>query len=86
MAPAGLTFVASGAMSNYNDSLFVGDCNNGNIYSFTLNEKRDGFVFGDPALLDKVANLDDSMSEIIFEEKFDCVTDLDIGPDGLYFT
>jgi hypothetical protein len=60
VAPAGLTFVASGAMSNYNDSLFVGDCNNGNIYRFTLNEKRDGFVFGDPALSDKVANLDDS--------------------------
>jgi hypothetical protein len=35
-------------------------------------------VFGDPELLDKVANLDDSMSEIIFGEKFGCVTDLDI--------
>ena len=85
-APAGLTFVASGVMSNYNDSLFVGDCNNGNIYRFTLNEKRDGFMFMDPTLSDKVANLDDSMPEIIFGEKFGCVTDLDIGPDGLYFT
>ena len=85
VAPAGLTFVASRAMSNYNDSLFVGDCNNGNIYRFTLNEKRDGFMFGGPALSDKVANLDDSMSEIIFGEKFGCVTDLDIGPDGLLY-
>jgi aldose sugar dehydrogenase len=85
VAPAGLTFVTSGAMSNYYDSLFVGDCNNSNIYRFTLNEKRDGFMFMDPALSDKVANLDDSMSEITFGEKFGCVTDLDIGPDGLLY-
>ena len=42
-------------------------------------------MFGDPELSDKVANLDDSMSEIIFGEKFGCVTDLDIGPDGLLY-
>lgn len=43
-------------------------------------------MFMDPALSYKVPNLDDSMSEIIFGEKFGCVTDLDIGPDGLCFT
>lgn len=85
VAPAGLTFIDSGAMSKYKDSLFVGDCNNGNVYRFTLNEERDGFVFADPALSDNVASLDESMSEIIFGEKFGCVTDLDIGPDGLLY-
>jgi aldose sugar dehydrogenase len=85
VAPTGLTFIDSGSMSKYNDSLFAGDCNNGNIYKFRLNEKRDGFVFADSTLSDKVANLDDSLSEIIFGENFGCVTDLDIGPDGLLY-
>jgi glucose/arabinose dehydrogenase len=84
VAPAGLAF-ASGSLSKYSGSLFVGDCNLGNIYRFTLNEERDGFVFSDTGLSDKVAHSDDSTSEIIFGERFGCVTDLDVGPDGLLY-
>jgi glucose/arabinose dehydrogenase len=85
VAPAGLTFVDSGSLSRYGDSLFVGDCNFGNIYRFELNEERDGFVLEDPRLADRVANPGDSTSEIEFGERFGCVTDLDVGPDGLLY-
>ena len=86
VAPTGLTFIdSSGPMSKYKDSLFVGDCNNGNLYRFRLNQQRNGFVFADPGLSDNVANLNDSMSEIIFGENFGCITHLDIGPDGLLY-
>jgi glucose/arabinose dehydrogenase len=87
VAPTGLTFMKSEALSQYNNSLFVGDCNKGNLYRFVLNESRDGFVFTDPRLSDKVANIDDSLDEIIFGTGFGCVTDLEVGPDGfLYIT
>lgn len=85
VAPAGLTFIDSGPLSRYGDSLFVGDCNFGNIYRFELNEERDGFVIKDARLADKVANLEDSTAEIVFGERFGCVTDLDVGPDGLLY-
>ncbi len=85
VAPAGLTFVDSDSLSRYGNSLFVGDCNFGNIYRFELNEKRDGFAIKDPRLSDRVANTDDSTSEIVFGERFGCVTDLDVGPDGLLY-
>jgi glucose/arabinose dehydrogenase len=87
VAPAGLTFVDSDSdsLSRYGNSLFVGDCNFGNIYRFELNEERDGFVINDPGLADWVANSDDSTSEIVFGERFGCVTDLDVGPDGLLY-
>ncbi len=87
VAPAGLTFVDphSGSLSRYGDSLFVGDCNFGNIYRFELNEERDGFVIRDPRLADRVANTDEPTSEIVFGERFGCVTDLDVGPDGLLY-
>lgn len=85
VAPAGLTFVDSGPLSMYAGSLFVGDCNFGNIYRFELNEERDGFVIKDPRLADRVANSDDPTSEIVFGERFGCVTDLDVGPDGLLY-
>jgi len=71
--------------------LFVGDCNNGNIYKFSLNKNRTGFVFDDPNLQDLVLselttpdgqNKTESMEEILFGTGFGCITDLEFGPDG----
>lgn len=87
VAPTALTFVDSEALLKFKDSLFVGDCNNGNLYRFTLNENRNGFVFASSHLSDNVVNAGESMNEIIFGSAFGCVTDLEIGPDGfLYVT
>ena len=65
--------------------MFVADCNNGNIYRFELNQKRDGFVFNSPQLKDKVVDYGDSMDEIIFGTGFGCATDVVTGPDGLLY-
>lgn len=85
VAPTGLTFVDSDEMAAYRNSLFVGDCINGNLYKFELNDSRDGFVFTGPALSDRVANVDDPLDEIVFGTGFGCITDLEVGPDGLLY-
>lgn len=85
VAPTGLAFAKSQEYGKYQNNLFVGDCNNGNIYRFELNQKRDGFVFNSPQLQDKVVNTGDSMDEIIFGTGFGCVSDVITGPDGLLY-
>jgi len=85
VAPTGLSFVNSKEFEKYKNSLFVGDCNIGNLYRFEINSQRDGFVFNSVQLSDKVANIGDSMDEIIFGTGFGCITDVKQGPDGLLY-
>jgi glucose/arabinose dehydrogenase len=85
VAPTALTFVDSEPLAKFRDSLFVGDCNTGTLYQFTLNEARDGFAFENPELSDSVLNSGDSTDDLIFGSGFGCVTDLDVGPDGLLY-
>jgi len=85
VAPAGINFAKFKETSNYDDSLFVGDCNNGNLYKFELNENRDGFEFSDPDLQDNLVNKNDSMKEIIIGTGFRCITDIERGPDGFLY-
>ena len=85
VAPTGLSFIDSKEFEKYKNSLFVGDCNNGNLYRFELNDDRDGFVFRSAQLSDKIANVGDSMDEIIFGTGFGCITDVIAGPDGLLY-
>ena len=85
VAPTGLSFIDSKEFEKYKNSLFVGDCNNGNLYRFELNDDRDGFVFSSDQLSDKIANVGDSMDEIIFGTGFGCITDVVAGPDGLLY-
>ncbi|HMK32577.1 MAG TPA: PQQ-dependent sugar dehydrogenase, partial [Nitrosopumilaceae archaeon] len=85
VAPTGIAFVNSPQFEKYKNSVFVGDCNNGNLYRFQLNNNRDGFVFNSPELADKVVDRGESMDEIIFGTGFGCMTDLVAGPDGLLY-
>lgn len=85
VAPTAIAFVNSDAFKEYNNRVLVGDCNNGNLYSFQLNQNRDGFVFQSDQLKDNVANLGDSMDEIILGKGFGCLTDIKMGPDGLIY-
>lgn len=85
VAPTAISFVKSDKLSDYADSVFVGDCNTGNLYRFNLNSDRTGFVFESPGLSDNVHNVDESMDEIIFGTGFGCVTDIEVGPDGLLY-
>jgi len=91
VAPTGLLFADSDNFQKYRNDLFVGNCNTGILFKFTLNEERTGFVFDDPNLADLVVNVSpesesfknlESMEEISFGENFGCITDLELGPDG----
>ncbi len=83
VAPTAISFVKSDKLKDYADSVFVGDCNTGNLYRFKLNSDRTGFVFESPELADKVLNIGESTDEILFGTDFGCVTDIEVGPDGL---
>ena len=75
----GIAFPDNHGFSQYSDSLFVGDFNNGRIYNFQLNEDRTGFVFSNPDLSDLTLdfteidarpenNIYDDPSEILFAQ------------------
>jgi aldose sugar dehydrogenase len=85
VAPTGIAFVNSPQFEKYKNSVFVGDCNNGNLYKFQLNDNRDGFVFNSPQLADKVVDRGESMDEIIFGTGFGCISDVITGQDGLLY-
>ncbi len=74
----------------YDDNIFVGDINNGNLYFFELNGDRTGITFQDPRLLDHVADQieegeDSELSSLIVGEGFGRITDIETGPDGLLY-
>jgi glucose/arabinose dehydrogenase len=71
----------------YANNVFVGDINNGNLYFFTVNKARTGFVFGqnEQNLLDHVANGEKELSEITLGTGFGGITDIKTGPDGFLY-
>ena len=85
IAPTAISFVKSTSLDKFKNNVFVGDCNNGNLYKFELNQDRTGFVFNDTALEDDVVNIGESFDQIIFGTGFDCITDIEVGPDGLMY-
>ena len=85
IAPVGINFGNFQETDKYDDSLFVGDCNNGHLYQFRLNEDRNGFEFSSIDLQDNLVNIGDSMDEIIVGTGFRCITDIERGPDGFLY-
>lgn len=85
VAPTAISFIDSKPFEKYKNSVFVGDCIYGNLYKFELNSDRTGFVFDDPVLADNVVNTDESVEEVVFGTGFDCITDLEVGPDGMLY-
>lgn len=93
-APVGVTdiefFNSTKLGEEYDDNIFVGDINNGNLYFFEVNEDRTGVTFHDPRLLDLVADPvkegeDTELSSLILGEGFGGITDIESGPDGLLY-
>jgi glucose/arabinose dehydrogenase len=68
----------------YDNDLFVGDTNNGNLYRFDLTEDRRSLLLKE-TLSDKVANNTSELNQIIFGHGFGQITDIEIGPDGYLF-
>lgn len=85
VAPTAIKFLSSAKLgSEYENDLFVGDANNGNIYHFNLDSDRNNLELSD-RLSDKIANNIDELNNVVFASGFGRITDMEIGPDGLLY-
>lgn len=91
--PIGITdiefFNSSMLGKKYENNVFIGDINNGNLYFFTVNKERNGFEL-DHELSDLVAdpvgdNILGEASRIMIGEDFGRITDIETGPDGYLY-
>jgi glucose/arabinose dehydrogenase len=84
----------------YQDDLFVGDFNYGNLYHFKLNSQRTELLLpSDGSLADRVSISPDESKSIIFgtgfggatalyikkHNNFGGITDIEVGPDGYLY-
>jgi len=77
-----IEFIETGRLGGkYENNIFVGDINSGNIYFFELNGQRDGLVLHD-GLSDLVGDSPGEISAAAFATGFGGITDIETGPDG----
>lgn len=85
VGPTSLKFLASDKLGmDYENDLFVADIKSGNIYHFDLNENRSGFLLNG-SLVDKIADNNEQLGDILFAENRVGITDLEVGPDGYLY-
>ena len=85
IGPTALQFLNSAKLGNqYENTIFVGDVNNGNLYSFKLNSDRSGLLLEGP-LADHMANTPDEEQSITFGQGFGVITDIKASPDGYLY-
>jgi glucose/arabinose dehydrogenase len=86
VAPTAIVFLDSPKLgSQYQNDIFVGDFNLGNIYHFPLNQNRTELLL-DGALYDKVANSVEELVGITFAKGFSRITDIQVSPyDGYLY-
>ncbi len=85
IGPTAIKFLNSDKLGNqYENDLFVGDVDYGNIYHFKLNQNRTGLLlYG--SLSSKIAyNLKDD-EPTIFAKGLDPIVDIQVGPDGYLY-
>ena len=84
VGPTGITFFNSNKMGfQYENSIFVGDIINGNIYHFRLDPNRTELLLPKGPLEDRVVSSSDTLDGIIFGSGFGGITDIKVGPvDG----
>ena len=86
VAPTALKFLNSAKLGKqYQNDMFVGDSNNGNLYDFKLNQSRTGLDLNG-TLSNKIANTVQDCQPILFASGFagGGITDLQVGPDDGY--
>jgi glucose/arabinose dehydrogenase len=79
VGPTAVKFLDSDKLGKkYEDDMFVGAINNGNLYYFELNKERTKL------LLD--SGLEGRINEnIVFAKGFGGITDIEVGPDGYLY-
>lgn len=79
----GIEFLNSSVLGpEYQNNIFVGDIDNGNLYFFKVNSTRNGLDLSQPNLSDLIANGKGELSEISLGTGFGGITDIKTGPDG----
>jgi aldose sugar dehydrogenase len=82
--PTALKFLNSDKLGKqYENDMFVGDINYGNLYHFKLDQNRTGLVLDGP-LADKVADKGEDQP-VVFAHGFGGITDIEVGPDGYLY-
>jgi aldose sugar dehydrogenase len=86
VAPTALKFLNSSKLGKqYQNDLFVGDYNNGNLYHFKLSQNRTALVLNG-TLANKIAYTPQDSRLVILGSGFDGgITDLQVGPDGYLY-
>src|SRR5918911_1536009 len=86
IGPTAIKFLNSDKLGKkYENTIFMGDVDFGNLYNFKLNEDRTGLVLDSP-LADKIANNIRDLKEggAVLGQGFGVITDIQIGPDDGY--
>jgi glucose/arabinose dehydrogenase len=69
---------------DYQNDVFVGDFNRGNLYHFDLSEDRNQLLLDGP-LRDRIADNQDELQKAILGHGFSTITDIEVGPDGYLY-
>jgi len=89
--PIGITaikfFDSNKLGAQYQNDIFVGDLQNGNLYDLKLNKERTQILFSDPNshLIDKIAKNRAEYAEIVFATGFGSIKDIQVGSDGYMY-
>lgn len=87
VAVTGIEFLKSSKLGlSYNNNIFVGDYNNGNLYFFKVNKDRTGIELDadqkSAGLSDLVVDNKNELDAVKFGTGFGSITDIETGPDG----
>jgi aldose sugar dehydrogenase len=89
IAPTALKFLNSDKLGKqYENTIFMGDVDYGNLYNFKLSEDRTGLALPSGPLADKIANTPEELKEggVVLGQGFGVITDMQIGPyDGYLY-
>ena len=82
-----IKFLNSDALGKqYENDLFAGDLDKGNLYYFDLNKNRTS-LYLNGSLADKISDNDEAVRSQVFLTGLGGITDIEVGSDGyLYFT
>lgn len=86
IGPTALKFLGSDKLgTQYQNTIFMGDVNTGNLYNFKLNQDRTGLSLSGP-LADKIADTYEELEPVIFGQGFGVITDIKDNPyDGYLY-
>ena len=86
IGPTALKFLNSDKLgTRYQNTIFMGDVNTGNLYNFKLNQDRTGLALTGP-LVGKIAHTYEDLESVIFGQGFGVITDIkDNSYDGYLY-